>query len=455
MKHKLILSFAAILLVSMTACKKYLDEKPDPTQAIPSSLSDLQSLLDSYNSMNQKFPTTKVMLSDDYYVLEKDLNSVTNAAYRNQYNWQPDESSFSDWNNVYVFAVKNANVVLDNIAMVANPSNTASIKTVKASALFYRAFYLYECAQLFGQPYNASTSGTDLGIVLRLDGDFNKVSFRSSVAETYNQILKDLIAAANDLPERQGLKTRPTKAAAYGTLARVYLTMSDFPNAGKYADSCIKSYGPDSLLDYNKLSATAAAPFKRFNSEVIFHCVGPTNTLLANSRAKIDSNLYASYAANDLRKKLFFKSNNNGTYQFKGDYNGSGTSTGYAFGGIVLDEVYLIRSEARARQNQLSGALDDLNKLLKTRWVSGTYGPITATDLNTALTNILRERRKELIFRGTRWSDLRRLKDDAMFTVTPKRIIGNQVFQLMPANPRYTLKIPAAVINSSAVTQNP
>lgn len=454
MKHKISLITAVILFLFATACKKYLNEVPNPTLVIPNSVSDLQDLLDSYNTMN-KFPATTVMVSDDYYLLDKDVNAVTNTAYRSQYNWQPDESAFSDWIIMYTTAIANANVVLDNILSIQNSTNQQQVNTIKASALFYRSFYFYACAQLFAQPYNQQTAKNDLGIALRLDGDFNKVSVRSSVADTYARIIEDLQTAIPALPDQGLFKTRPTKAAAYGTLARVYLTMADYPNASKYADLCIKAYGPDSLMDYNKLSTNATAPFKRFNSEVIFHCIGQTNSLILNSRAKIDSNLYLSYASNDLRKKLFFKSNNNGTYQFKGDYNGSGTATGYAFGGIVLDEMYLTRAEANARLNQTSPALDDLNKLLKSRWVNGSFVPFTTTDPKVALAYIFAERRKELIFRGTRWTDLRRLKNDPNFSVTPKRIVAGQTFTLPPTSPRYTLKIPAEVINQSGMQQNP
>jgi hypothetical protein len=441
----------------MTAgCKKYLSETPNPTLAIPNSVADLQSLLDNYSNMNFKFPTTTVMLSDDYYLLPADLNSVTNAAYRNQYMWQPDNSLFSDWVQIYIGPINTANVVLDNLQNVPNNNaNKNDLIAIQASALFYRAFYFLAGAQLFAQPYQKASANTDLGMALRLDGDFNKVSVRSSVAETYDQIIRDLLNAAANLPDKQLLKTRPTKSAAYGALARTYLSMNDLTNAGKYADLCINTYGPDSLLDFNTLSTTVAAPFKQFNREVIFHAIGQTNTLIANSRAKIDSNLYLSYNNSDLRKKLYFKSNNNNTYQFKGDYNGSGTSSGYAFGGIVLDEMYLIRAEAYARNNQIPLAMGDLNKLLKSRWTNSSFVPVTAGDIQTALTLILTERRKELIFRGTRWTDLRRLKDDPIFSVTPQRKLGTQMYTLAPNNPRYTLLIPASAINISGMQQNP
>jgi len=64
------------------------------------------------------------------------------------------------------------------------------------------------------------------------------------------------------------------------------------------------------------------------------------------------------------------------------------------------------------------------------------------------------ERRKELIFRGLRWSDLRRLNMDTRFAVTLKRKVNNKEFLLLPKDARYTLQIPISVIKSSGIQQN-
>lgn len=443
-------------IISLSSCKKYLDQLPNPQLAIPNSVKDLQALLDNYNTMNYRFPTTMVMLSDDYYLLPNDLNSVANSTYRNQYTWQKDDSQFSDWVSIYGGPIKTANVILDNIENISrNQPNTEEINKIKGSALFFRSFYFYALAQLFAQPYQKSTANSDLGIALRLDADFNKVSTRSTVSQTYEQIIQDLESAIEILPEKHLLKSRPTKAAAYGTLARTYLAMNDYQNAGNFADLCIKSYGQDSLINYNTLNTNSEAPFKRFNKEIIFDAIGAFNPLIQNSRAKIDSNLYLSYSINDLRKTLFFKTNGDNTYNFKGDYDGNGVNTGFAYGGIVLDEIYLIRAEAYARANQVELALKDLNRLLLNRFKSGSFIPSTATDSKTALILILAERRKELIFRGTRWTDLRRLKEDPDHLVIPSRRLGDQVYTLNPSNTGYTLLIPIHEINISGMQQNP
>ena len=74
---------------------------------------------------------------------------------------------------------------------------------------------------------------------------------------------------------------------------------------------------------------------------------------------------------------------------------------------IRLAEMYLIRAEARARQGNLSGAVDDYN-VLRTRaglapHVLGVNVVATETDVLNA---IWRERRVELAFEGDRWPDL-------------------------------------------------
>src|SRR5258708_17108525 len=125
-----------------------------------------------------------------------------------------------------------------------------SYNQVKGSALFYRAFAFHQLAQLYCLPYS-STAGIDLGIVLRLTSNITAPSIRSTVQQTYTQIINDLKQAAILLPGLTLYPTRPTKTAAFGALARTYLSMRDYSNAAIYADSCLKR--DSTLLDYTSL----------------------------------------------------------------------------------------------------------------------------------------------------------------------------------------------------------
>ena len=71
-----------------------------------------------------------------------------------------------------------------------------------------------------------------------------------------------------------------------------------------------------------------------------------------------------------------------------------------------------------------------------------------------ALAKVLTERRKELLMRGLRWTDLRRLNRDSRFAVTLSRTVQGQEYLLPPGDPRYTLLIPNEVIVNSGIAQN-
>jgi len=103
---------------------------------------------------------------------------------------------------------------------------------------------------------------------------------------------------------------------------------------------------------------------------------------------------------------------------------------------------------------KLDYAMKDLNMLLRNRWRKGTYTDQIALDPNDALDKILMERRKELIFRGLRWSDLRRLNRDPRFAKTLTRIVEEVTYRLPPNDPKYVYPIPESEIKLSGIQQN-
>ena len=89
------------------------------------------------------------------------------------------------------------------------------------------------------------------------------------------------------------------------------------------------------------------------------------------------------------------------------------------------------------------------------RWKTGTFTPLAAGSMQDALILILRERRKELVFRDLRWTDLKRLNKETAFQQTIKRKINGQEYILLPNDNRYALPIPQSVISISGIQQNP
>ncbi len=403
--------------------------------------------------MNTNHPGLGEIGTNNFYMLNTQWQSLYNFQERNAYIWTPDifqgEYSF-DWNDAYT-RILNANVVIKGIEKVQTDGTSQSNwNNVKGSALFFRAYDFYDLAQEFCKPYIQSTANSDLGIPLRTDPDVSKGSVRASVQETYDQIIHDLLIAKDLLPINPLYKTRPSKPAAYALLARTYLAMENYDRALLYSDSSLQLFS--ALIDYNTLNASSTLPVPRLNNEVIFHCILENYLAFFTASHVIDSTLYISYDVNDLRRDIFFRIRS-GLLVFKGNYN---NANGTLFSGLASDETYLIRAECNARKGNTSIAMQDLNTLMIKRWKNnGTFIPFTAINADDALVKILKERRKELIFRALRWTDLRRLNHDPRFAETLLRVINGQTYSLPPNDPKYILPIANDEIQLSGIQQNP
>lgn len=439
-----------LFLLSGTACESFLDEKPDRQQAVPTTIPDFQALLDRYPIISDNDPGAGEVSADNYYLTDADWAGLTDE-YRRMYAWEKDglfdEGSNNDWFYTYRPAYT-ANTVLEGISNVArHPGNQAVWDNVKGQALFIRARSFLQVAMLWAPAYQENTASGTPGIPLRLSTDFNARSTRSSLQETFDRITADLQEACRLLPPAQIHPIRPSRTAAYALLARTYLYMQRYPLAEDYADSTLRLQ--NTLLDFNTLKASATYPIPPDNGEIIFRSKFRLPAPINISRAKILPDLYNAYAANDLRKTIFFRNNGNGSFAFKGSFEGSSS----LFSGITTAELYLTRAETRARRGDAAKALEDLNTLLAARWKSGTFTPLTSSSATEVLNLVLQERRKELLMRGLRWPDLKRLNASGA-GITLTRTVQGQQRTLPPNDLRYVLPIPEDVILMTGMTQN-
>lgn len=439
----------------MSSCKKYLDFPQDKKQIIPSTLKDCQALLDDYTTMNASYPSDGEGATDNLYLEGATWQILANKEDRDNYIWDAQGKHLvTQWHSPYQ-VVYNANLVLETLDKIPD-DDIQTKKTLRGAALFFRAYAFHQVASLFAAPYVNSTADQLPGIPTRLKTDIVEKSERGTIKSTYDRIISDLKEAASLLPVTgYGLPTRPTKAAAYGALARIYLSMDDYTNAFTMSEECLKL--SSTLIDYNDINLNGSAPLRQFNDEVIFHSVTLGGDLFATTTYKVDSTLYNSYSEDDLRKRAFFRRNSDDSKAFKGNYNGRFNAI--LFNGIATDEIYLIRAECFARAGNTEKAMEDLNTLMKNRWDQNvSYPIITANDPIEALDKVLIERRKELIFRNIRWTDLRRLNKDSRIKKDLTRKLnygGIEHTYTLPANDRrYTFLIPDNVISTTGMAQN-
>ncbi|QIH35498.1 RagB/SusD family nutrient uptake outer membrane protein [Sphingobacterium sp. DR205] len=450
------LSLLFIACCSLLSCEKYLDVKPDQKLAVPESLDDLQALIDNYPIHIFQSDALEVS-AGEFTVIDANLASLSSDFHRRMYQWDSynlfqEGTIVSDWARYYT-TIYNCNTALEGLAKIErNNVNAAQYDQIKGRALFVRAEKLFHASLVWCLAYDKKNASNTLGMPIRLDTDFNKRSARSSLEDTYKQILADATLAVQLLVKQTGSPVEPNRCIANALLAKVYLYMADYENAFKYADAALALN--NQLLDYSTLDATKPYPIPQFNKEVIYHCLAGYPQILNTTRAQIVEDLIASYEANDLRLDLYFTKNADGTNGFRGLYTG----TTSLFMGIATDELYLIRAEAAVRLKRTDIALKDLNTLLVTRWKKEngktTYQEIKDMGSEELLARILLERRKSLVFRGIRWYDLKRLNRDGANVVLKRKVEGKE-FVLQPNDLRYALPIPNDIIELSDIVQNP
>lgn len=457
MKTTRLLILLFIGLGQISCEKGFLDERPAKALLVPSTLSDFQALLDNQGIMNMA-PNLGVISSDDFYSTDNGIQSAT-TINRNTYLWADDlyEGAYvADWSMPYQ-QVFYANVILDGLMKMSESVRESSEwKKIKGNALFFRGMAMANLVQQFAAPYVPSAAEQTDGLPVRLNSDVNERPGRGSLKNTYDQIIADLTEAEKLLPAESTYKSRPAKPAALALLARVFLSMGNYQQAEIFAGSCLKL--SNQLMDYNSLtlnSTNAANPFPQAllnaNPEILFYSALISNSFFFSTLTRVDTVLFQSYHPNDLRIPALFVDRGKGVINLKGSYTGS---LAY-FGGIALDEVYLTRAECYARNGKIDDAMNDLNSLMAKRWKKGTFIPFTASDQESAVKLILRERRKGMIGRGLRWNDLRRLNSDSRYAITLNRVVNGKTYTLLPNSNRYILPLPDAEISGSGIRQNP
>ncbi|NGM62679.1 RagB/SusD family nutrient uptake outer membrane protein [Sphingobacterium sp. SGG-5] len=441
------------VLILFFSCKGDLDIKPDQGLLIPTKLEDMQALLDNVE-MNRA-PGLHMIAGEEYAITTEGVTSLRTAPERNSYLWADDvyEGSVpSDWRILYE-QVFYANVVLDGLNTIEVTEENRSVwNQLKGSALFFRSLAFYQLIVEYAMPYEKGSADKVPGIPLKLSSDINEKVERVSIRDCFKKILSDLDEAGPLLETVQSVYlTRPSRHAVYALLARIALYMQEYGTAEKYADRCI-TLSPG-LMDYNGLSRTSSRPisFAQAGEEVIFPQFMLTYSFATSSRAGISEDLLSVYETGDLRRIIFFRDRGNGVFTFKGNY--SGTSS--MFLGTTTAEMYLIRSECRARLDDIEGALADVNHLRKMRWDSNVpYQDVSMEDREEVIRFILLERRKELAMRGLRWSDLKRLNRDSRFETTLERTAYDRTHILAPQSDRYAFPIPQIEVDINNLAQN-
>lgn len=348
----------------------------------------------------------------------------------------------TSYNQIYA-----ANAILYGVENSATlPS--ADRDMLQGEALFVRALLHFYLTNLYGDvPYISTT-----------DYAINSKVSRIPVASVLSLVKKDLNDAIPLLKQEylQPSRTRPNALTAHALLARVNLYMGLWAEAANEASSVINHtelytlVGLDDTFKKNspatiwQLSPDKPTYNTNEGSTFIFETGPPP-------RSALSPTLLLSFEINDLRKIKWVKNVSNGVttwshpYKYKNtQMQGTPEEQSILF---RIEEQYLIRAEARARQGELTTAKEDLN-IIRNR---AGLGNTTASSMETLVTAILTERRHELFTElGHRFFDLKRTGNlnsvlssskpgwdttDSLFPLPNSELLLNA--NLQPQNPGY------------------
>lgn len=457
MKKILKISLLLTLCLSFVACDKFLDIKPKG-RVIPNTVEDFERLLNGLD-LTKLLSDAVERLADDFYdpTIIKDEN-ILNRDYR-VYMWLPDAYStvedyrgYSNWDRLYK-RVYQYNAVANGMADAVGGTERRK-KTAIAQAKVGRAFIYFYVVNIYSKQYNAATAGIDLGIPLVTNTSIETaLPGRGTVQQTYDFIIKDITDALPDLPESAQDGFTITKGGAYGYLARAYLLMGEYAKAAEAAHNALKQNSR--LVDYNNEVDRSGDTFSIKGASILKDAITQPENILIHLFDYVRGMAYknmpdetvAFFETEDIRRLNISTSNGRNTYM---------ASVSYEYNiGITTPEMYLIRAEGNAREGKLQLAMDDLNKLRKNRFTPAGYVELTASDKIDATRKVLDERRRELLFKGVRWFDMRRLHDDPNFGFTPRHYLADGTFIELQANsPRYVMTIPDPSVGGDIV-QNP
>lgn len=308
-----------------------------------------------------------------------------------------------------------ANTVLDKISVVNADERDAIIGEAK----FIRGMVYFQLANIYGLPYSAGNTSSNLAVPLMLspvyayDSTKDKPA-RATIDEVYNQVIADLKDAVAKLPESAD-NGRATKYSAEAFLARVYMNMADYADAAAAADDVINSglyaLTPSFGAEFNNTSNSSEDIFAI--QETSQSNAGTTNggistfyQALPSGRGDVQTDpKYFNHFddANDDRAAFFYSGTSiagfDGTYTFKW------VEFYKAIPVVRLAEMYLTRGEANLHLGTPVGGSTSAQDYNTVRARSNA-----ASKASVRVNDFVEERLRELGFEGDRMFTLKRLK---------------------------------------------
>lgn len=390
--------YIPLLIVCTTGCNDFLDENPVDSIIDEIAITDVESAEATIAALYALYPgrpiTTLANMSDEQNDFPGDgefsLNVVESTTQGMIGVWNPN------WEVIY-----RANNIIQEIPRVENLTAEQKDQFVAEAKTIRALQYLVHLIPFWGDvPW---TESTDIEVLRKLS--------RTPEDQVLSNIIADLSEAELNLPEEYDTqtktRTRIIRGSAKAILARAFLYQENWQQAEIKATEVINNPLYELQVDYENVFVpnSQESIFELWSDQFINQGVGQSffpESLGGGYASVPTSNIEDAFEPGDIRKATALNRDENDLpYIFKyRDVTQSGELQEKKE--IRLAEMYLIRAEARAQQNKIAEAQEDLNTIRNRAGLDNT----TANDQSTLLLAIEQERFVELAFEGHRWADL-------------------------------------------------
>ena len=431
------ISILAVGLLSTTGCDSYIDITPKGAITVDSVSQYYELIVNPQRCYNV---SSFYMLSDDAWAKESNIIGNENRSFDGinfTFNEQAERTILADNNlytNIYAYIMRE-NLVIDNIDKAAGHEGMKTL--AKAEARVLRAWDHFVAVNLYAKSYVPATAAQDGGVCIMSHYDLEAAPAKSTVAEVYDFIIRELEDAVPLLQEHPVNIYHPNKAYGYGLLSLVYLFHRDWEKA---RDAALQSQALNSqLVDYNEIPAAGFYSFRKYanenNPEVLSYMwMGSgwtTEAVALYAHGQISPELVGLFDTdNDLRYSKFLRQTGSSIVSYFDTGSGAAiwtpaTDTSrftYMTVGLRTAEVYLILAEAYARLGNLTEAKGYVEQLRAKRIKGGDGTIAMPANQKEMMDQIILERRKELLFGFHRFFDLKRFNTEPDYQKTTTRV---------------------------------
>ena len=357
------------------------------------------------------------------------------------------------WNQPYK-VIHQANSLIEKLdAGNAGNAKPEEVARIKSEALAMRGLALFDLTRLFGMPYTLD-NGASLGVPIEIQTTLeDHVPERNTVAQCYEQVLKDLNDALGGLTKEKH-DAYMNYWSVKALLSRVYLYMNDNENALKCAEEVINDNGGIyRLFTHDEYPSVWG---KDFNSESLFEFYFTMSEPSGGSGGEGAPMVYADNVKdwnNLILTKAYLDLLNEDPEDVRHVFPVSSTVNPQDNDLCILrlSEVYLNAAEAAFKIGNTEKALTYLNAIV-TR--ANPAKSVTSADLS--LERILKERRKELVGEGHAFFDYMRNGKSVDRSGGWHLTMPEDARVIAPSDPRVALPIPQTEIDANPnIVQNP